>query len=87
MWPATFATLRSFVRELIERGEGCEKSGEKLSRSRCAVEVGEAAGALGPELADEGEEVFHAGVVPPGRGQVQRSVAETSPEVGSGPPQ
>ena len=83
MWPATFATLRSFVRELIERGEGCEK----LSRSRCAVEVGEAAGALGPELADEGEEVFHAGVVPPGRGQVQRSVAETSPEVGSDPPQ
>ena len=65
-----------------------EKSGQKLSCSRCAVEVGEAAGALGPELADEVEEVFHAGVVPAGRGEVQRRVAGTRTQVGcSDPPQ
>ena len=40
------------------------------------MEVGESVGAVGPEVADAGEEVLHAGVVPPGRGEVQRRVAE-----------
>ena len=39
------------------------------------MEVGESVGAIGPEVVDAGEEILHAGVVPPGRGEVERRVA------------
>ena len=47
------------------------------------MEVGEAVGAVGPEVVDAGEEVLHAGVVTPGRGEVERRVAGRESSAGS----